>query len=173
MYANLREGRNQPTGVLPAKIASGISSGLALCALLVIALGSSGFAQTRRAAPDKASGDVRSNSAARGKYIVEGLAICSQCHTPRDSHGSPDRSHWLEGAPVWLTPAEPTDDWPIQAPRIAGTLPGSDAEMVTLLTTGIWRDGKFLRPPMPQFRMNKQDAEAVVAYLKSLKPTPR
>jgi hypothetical protein len=40
--------------------------------------------------------------------------------------------------------------------------------MIKLLTTGIWRDGKPLRAPMPQFRMNRSDAEAVVAYLRSL-----
>jgi len=110
---------------------------------------------------------------ARGKYIVEGLARCGQCHTPRDSDGNPERSHWLEGAPVWLKSATPVSDWPLQAPRLAGTPPGSDEELVTLLTTGVWRDGKFLRPPMPQFRMTRQDAEAVVAYLKSVQPAPQ
>jgi hypothetical protein len=40
--------------------------------------------------------------------------------------------------------------------------------MVKLLTTGIWTNGNRLRYPMPQFRMDKADAEAVVAYLKSV-----
>jgi mono/diheme cytochrome c family protein len=44
--------------------------------------------------------------------------------------------------------------------------------MVKLLTTGIWTTGNRLRPPMPQFRLNRQDAEAVVAYLKSVNPQP-
>lgn len=104
----------------------------------------------------------------RGKYIVEGLSRCAQCHTPRDSNGNPEPNEPLEGAAVWLKPAEPDEQWPLKAPRLAGVLPGSDAEMVTLLTTGIWRDGKRLRQPMPQFRMTEQDAQAVVAYLKSL-----
>ncbi len=99
---------------------------------------------------------------------MEDIAVCSQCHTPRDSNGGLDRAHWLEGAPVWLKPAESVEDWPLQAPRIAGTPPGTDAEMVKLLTTGIWRDGNPLRPPMPPFRMTQADAEAVVAYLKSV-----
>jgi hypothetical protein len=30
-----------------------------------------------------------------------------------------------------------------------------------------------LRPPMPQFRMTRQDAEAVVAYLKTVKPAAK
>lgn len=110
---------------------------------------------------------------ARGQYIVEDLSRCGQCHTPRDSNGVPDRSRWLQGAPVWLKSAEPVEDWPLQAPRIGGALPGTDAEMVTLLTTGIWRTGTYLRQPMPQFRMSRQDAESVIAYLKSVKPGPK
>ena len=113
---------------------------------------------------EKASKDV----VARGKYIVEGVAMCSQCHTPHDNTGSPDRGKWLQGGPVWLIPAMPISDWPLKAPRIAGLLPGSDADLVTLLTTGVWRDGRRPRPPMPQFRMSREDAEAVAAYLKSL-----
>jgi hypothetical protein len=42
--------------------------------------------------------------------------------------------------------------------------------MIKLLTTGIWNTGNRLRLPMPQFRMDRSDAEAVVAYLKSLTP---
>jgi mono/diheme cytochrome c family protein len=108
----------------------------------------------------------------RGKYIVEGIAVCGQCHTPRNGQGDPDPDRALQGAPLWLLSAKPTGDWPAEAPRIAGVLPGTDDQMVTLLTTGIWRDGKRPRPPMPQFRMSPQDAQAVVTYLKSLKPPP-
>ena len=50
----------------------------------------------------------------------------------------------------------------------AGLPPGSDAEMITLLTTSVSRSGKPLRSPMPRFRMTRADAEAVVAYLRSL-----
>jgi len=110
-----------------------------------------------------ASGDV-----ARGKYIVEGVAMCGQCHTPRDSNGVADRSRWLQGAPVPWQPAKPNGDWPLSAPRIGGTPPASDDDMIKLLTTGIWTTGNPLRAPMPQFRMERSDAEAVVAYLKSL-----
>jgi hypothetical protein len=34
---------------------------------------------------------------------------------------------------------------------------------------GITADGRQPNPPMPRFRMNRADAEAVVGYLKSLK----
>jgi mono/diheme cytochrome c family protein len=121
----------------------------------------------------KASAGGNKDLVARGQYIVDGVAMCGQCHTPRDGQGVPERSHWLEGASLWLTPAQPAADWPLQAPRLAGSPPGTDADMVKLLTTGIWSTGAYLRPPMPQFRMNVQDAEAVVAYLKSLTPMPK
>ncbi len=35
----------------------------------------------------------------RGRYLVEGLGHCAECHTPRDVLGGLDRSRWLEGAP--------------------------------------------------------------------------
>lgn len=109
---------------------------------------------------------------ARGKYIVEDVAMCGQCHTPRDDNGELDRSKWLDGASLWLQPSQPTANWPLKAPRIAGNPPGSDADMIKLLTTGLWQDNKPLKPPMPPFRMTREDAEAVVAYLKSLSAAP-
>jgi hypothetical protein len=45
--------------------------------------------------------------------------------------------------------------------------------MVKLLTTGIWTNGKPLRFPMMPFRMSQADAEAVVAYLRSMQPKPQ
>lgn len=107
---------------------------------------------------------------ARGKYIVEGVAMCGMCHTPRTDSGEIDTGRSLDGAAVWLLPAHPTGNWPLKAPRLAGTPPANDNDMVRLLMTGVWTDGTHLRPPMPQFRMSREDAEAVVAYLRSLNP---
>jgi mono/diheme cytochrome c family protein len=123
-------------------------------------------AQTPQRASDKGS-DV-----ARGKYLVEGVAMCGQCHTPLDSRGNPDRRHWLQGGPVPFMPSETNADWPVRVPRIGGTPPADDADMVKLLTTGIWTTRARLRFPMPQFRMDRNDAEAVVAYLKTLPSQP-
>ena len=106
--------------------------------------------------------------ATRGRYIVEDVAMCGTCHTPRKPNGELDRDHWLAGAPVPYLPARPTSDWPTVAPRLAGLPPASNAGMITLLTTGVWITGKPLRDPMPHFRMKQADADAVVAYLRSL-----
>jgi mono/diheme cytochrome c family protein len=123
------------------------------------------------AAPAQAAKPAAANSAqvARGKYLVTEVAKCINCHTPRDASGNIDETHLLMGAPVFFQPAQPVADWPQICPRIGGTPPGTDTEMITLLTTGIWNTGKPLRDPMPKFHMTRDDAEAVLAYLKSLK----
>jgi hypothetical protein len=38
------------------------------------------------------------------------------------------------------------------------------------MMTGIASNGLPVRPPMPQYRFNQQDAEAIVAYLRSVAP---
>jgi mono/diheme cytochrome c family protein len=105
---------------------------------------------------------------ARGKYIVEGVAGCGYCHTPRDQEGNPDHARWLAGAPVFYEPARAVQGWANTAPRLAGLPPGSEAELIKLLTTSVSRTGKTPRWPMPRFYMTRADAEAVVAYLKSI-----
>ncbi len=139
---------------------------LTLLALCVISVGQ----QPKSEKPARAAD---ASQVARGKYIVDNVAMCGTCHTPHNSAGAQDRGHYLEGAPLWLNPTMPITDWPLRAPRLAGQPSGSDAEVTTLLTTGLWKDGKPLRAPMPQFRMTKEDADAVVAYLRSLNPGPQ
>ena len=105
----------------------------------------------------------------RGKYIVENVAMCERCHTPRDENGNAERSNWLKGGPIQLTQTYPTPTWATREPRIAGAPPGTDEQFITLLTTGISRTGAPPALPMPPFRMTREDAEAVLAYLKSLR----
>lgn len=112
-------------------------------------------------------GGESSADVARGKYLVENVAMCGQCHTPRDENGVLIRSQWLQGAAVPWIPSQARPKWPLLAPRIGGTPPASDADMIKLLTTGVWTSGKQLDFPMMPFRMNEADAKAVIAYLKT------
>ena len=114
-----------------------------------------------------ANSQGNSSQVARGKYIVEDVAHCEMCHTPRDEQGNPDRGRWLMGGPLQIRATYP-NNWAMVTPRIAGQPPGTDAEVIKLLTTGIWKTGAPPVPPMLQFHMTQADAEAVVAYLKSL-----
>ena len=104
----------------------------------------------------------------RGKYLVEHVAMCIQCHTPRTAQGELDRTRLFQGAPIPLPTPFPRQPWAFEAPKIAG-LPGWTVDdAVRLLQTGIGARGYTPRPPMPPFRMTPEDAAAVVAYLKSL-----
>jgi mono/diheme cytochrome c family protein len=107
----------------------------------------------------------------RGQYLVEDVAMCGTCHTPRTENGQPDHSRRLMGGPVPYRPATANAEWAEIAPRLAGLPPGTDEQFITLMTTGIARTGRPPRPPMPQFRMTRQDAQRVLAYLKSVKPS--
>jgi len=154
-------------------VSLGLLIALALGAVFqVLALGHTQVAlgQERKQKQSQGASKARDEArlVARGKYIVEGLAACGDCHTPRNRDGDIDRSKWLTGAPVFYEPAQRVPGWAISAPRIAGLPPGRDAEIITLLTTATWRNGKAPLPPMPRFHMKSEDAEAVVAYLKSL-----
>ena len=131
--------------------------------LIIVAFSNTSLAQTAKKTTD-------AGLVSRGQYIVENVAMCGTCHTPRTANGQLDRSRWLAGAPVPYQPSTPTADWPTIVPRIAGLPPASNAGMITLLTTGIWITGKQLKDPMPKFQMTVADAEAVLAYLKSLTP---
>lgn len=137
------------------------------CGLLVTGGWQRTAAQEMKSAATAQTGG--GDQVARGKYIVEDVAMCGTCHTPRLPNGQLDRSKWLAGAPVPYLSARPTTDWPINAPRLAGTPPTTNAGMITLLTTAVWIDGTQLRDPMPKFHMTRADAEAVVAYLRSLR----
>jgi mono/diheme cytochrome c family protein len=106
----------------------------------------------------------------RGKYLVERVGICVDCHTPRNERGQFVRARWLEGSPLFFKPIVPIPNWTNVALPIAG-LPGwTEADAIKFFTTGIAPGGKTARPPMPAFRLTERDAAAVAAYLKSLKP---
>lgn len=105
----------------------------------------------------------------RGKYLVYHVAKCIECHTPRTADGELDETRLLQGAPIPLQSPFPNRPWAFQAPTIAG-LPGwSDEDVIYLLQNGVRPGGRRPLPPMPRFGMIREDAEAVVAYLKSLR----
>jgi mono/diheme cytochrome c family protein len=106
---------------------------------------------------------------ARGQYLVENVAMCVQCHTPRNQAGELDRTQLFRGAPIPIQGPPFLDmNWAVKAPNIVGLLGYTEEDAIRLLTEGLNRTGAHPKPPMPPFRMNQEDAAAVVAYLKSL-----
>src|SRR5579872_5775843 len=63
-----------------------------------------------------------SDQTERGKYLVEEVAKCQDCHTPRGPDGQLDREKWLKGAVLDFQPMHEVKDWHKTSPDL---LPGS------------------------------------------------
>jgi len=109
----------------------------------------------------------------RGDYIVNHVALCADCHTPKLAGGKPDLKRKLGGAPIMFKPTVQVPDWRNRAPNLtsSGFLnKWTDAQLAKFLMTGIGPDGAKADLPMPQYRLDEQDAKAVTAYLRCLPP---
>jgi mono/diheme cytochrome c family protein len=145
-------------------VKNSMKSGLAGVALAALSIPVIISALSTSASP------AQSANLAHGKYIVDGVGMCGDCHTPRGEKGEPVPGKTLQGAVLGIKPIAPVPVWADKTPNIAG-LPGwTNEQAVKFLMTGDAYNGLPGRPPMPRYRMNRQDAEAVVAYLRSLAP---
>lgn len=113
----------------------------------------------------------------RGAYLVQGLAHCNECHTPRNWLGATQADEALAGSPI------PGQHWyaPDLSPRAGGGLEGWTAvDLTGFLTTGMSRHGFAFGPMAEVVRASLQhladeDAEAIATYLldpPSDAPTP-
>lgn len=106
-----------------------------------------------------------------GRYLVEKVGMCGDCHTPMGPQG-PVRERHLMGAELPFAPTVPVPDWAGVALPIAG-LPGyTDEQAVAVLMGGPTPRGARPRVPMPAFQFSEDDARAVVAYLRTLPSQP-
>ena len=102
--------------------------------------------------------------AERGRYLVEALGHCGECHTPRGPLGGQDRSRWLAGAP------DPSGRG--RVPSIAsGDLDWSEAEIAAYLQDGFTPDfdtagGSMAAVIENTARLTDEDRAAIAAYLK-------
>ena len=114
-----------------------------------------------------------SDQSERGKYLIEEVAKCQDCHTPRSPDGQLDHEKWLKGTVLDFQPMQPVKDWHKTSPDL---VPGSrlwqrwgEKGITEFLKTGLGPSGHAADPPMPTYKLRAEDAEAIVAYLKTLK----
>lgn len=108
----------------------------------------------------------------RGRYIVEVIGACGNCHTPQGPDGPDESRHLAGGTPIeepgmYAVPRNITPD------RETGIGAWSDADIVRAIREGVRPDGRVLGPPMPfglYRHISDQDVAAIVAYLRTVKP---
>jgi mono/diheme cytochrome c family protein len=105
----------------------------------------------------------------RGRYLTHDVAMCVQCHSPRSDKGEIQRAQEFAGARIRVESPFPGPPWAPYAPNLRGLVGFSDEAMLRLLGEGIAHTGAPPQSPMPPFRLNRADATAIVAYLRSLK----
>ena len=108
-----------------------------------------------------------------GAYLAGPLGHCMDCHTPwvkgvpnmknAGAGGNPFKGPWGVAVSRNLTP------------HASGLKGWSDAEIARAIREGVRKDGSPLKPPMAYGwykNINDADMQALVAYLRSLKPLP-
>ncbi len=141
-------------------------SRVALAVAVVAVVGLTATASSAGAADKKAI--------ERGKYLVT-FGGCFDCHTAGYFFGKPDMARYLGGSDVGLEmPGLGVFVGPNLTPDPeTGLGKWTEAQIVTALQTGKRPDGRELAPIMPWrsfANLTKSDAQAIAAYLKSLKP---
>ena len=139
------------------------STAAMVCTVLGVAVASVGQSEHR---PISSSALI-----ARGKYLVDHVSKCGDCHTPRGEKGQPIISKYLQGGDLGVQPIAPNPAFTSIAPDISakGLTGWSIADLTKALQTGKRPNGEMFRPPMPDYTMKRRDAEAVATYLKSLR----
>lgn len=136
-----------------------------------VAIATVAFAQTPKPATAKSEAP-KETRLDRGKYLVEEVGRCQECHTPTLEDGSFDRTKWMKGATLVGIPAKPIEDWHQKAPDITSTSKLWEnwkyEGFSNFLQTAKNPRGHKAGPPMPAYMLRAEDADAITAYLKSL-----
>lgn len=111
----------------------------------------------------------------RGKYLTNHVAICGDCHTPRNSFGVPNQSLYMAGSPKDGPIGELVPN--ITPDKETGIGDWKREDIAELLLTGIKPDYDNVQGLMEEVirgtthgykDMTKEDALAIADYLKSI-----
>jgi len=127
--------------------------------------------------PSVAGGPNNNASLEQGKYLVESVTICFECHSERDfsKPGWPipqgrvgsGRILWGEGSPNQVVAPNITPD------KATGIGDWNDEEIIRAVRDGVGRSGTFLNPEMPSryfHGLDDDEMRSIVLYLRSIPP---
>ncbi len=120
--------------------------------------------------------DYSSERIERGKYLANHVTVCMDCHSTRDFSlfsGPP--------APGTLGKGGDRFDHSMGFPGVfyarnitpAGISEYTDGELYRVITTGVTKDGRAMFPLMPYLyygKMDPEDINSIIAYIRSLSP---
>lgn len=123
----------------------------------------------------KSSGSKKSDDPVveRGRYLVDNVAGCGDCHTPGGA--TPDPSQYLAGVDC-LVPLENGNGCLHSAnltPSNSGLGRRTDSQIKAMFMDGRRPEGNSLNPVMPYWvfhNMTEEDADAIVKYLRWIDP---
>ena len=153
----------------------------ALCALVLFVGGGIAYLFLRKpavAAPRNLHVVASEERLERGRYLFENLLDCSGCHSDRDftKFGAPVKPGGTGVGSVF--PDEMGLPGRVVAPNITpdpetGIGKWTDGEILRAIREGVDKDGNALFPFMPYLgyrHLSDEDAEALISYMRSLKP---
>ena len=106
----------------------------------------------------------------RGRYLVEALAHCGECHTPRNALGGFEIDRWLAGAPL-------PDGKPGKIPGLTpAQLDWSATDIAEYLRSGFTPEYDVAGGEMAEVientsQLSDEDRAAIAAYIKALPAT--
>ena len=107
----------------------------------------------------------------RGRYLVEALAHCAECHTPRNALGGLDVANWMAGAP------NPSGQGRIPA-LVGDRFTWTEFDISAYLETGFTPQFDVVGGSMADVvnslqKLDKSDLDAIAAYIVALRqPAP-
>ena len=107
----------------------------------------------------------------RGRYLVEALAHCGECHTPRNLAGGLDQGRWMAGGPS----PEGKGKIPNITPHANGIESWSAQDIVYALKSGFTPEfdsfgGSMVSVQKNMAKLPDEDLNAIAAYLKAVPP---
>lgn len=112
-------------------------------------------------------------SVEKGRYLVEGILACGNCHVPRGPQGQPLPAQGFSGGMPFIAPVMKAYASNITPDKDTGIGKWTDAELGKAIREGIRPDKSVIGPPMPvEFyrSLSDQDLAHVIAYLRAQPP---
>jgi mono/diheme cytochrome c family protein len=110
---------------------------------------------------------------ARGKYLLEGVVACGNCHIARGAKGEPLFDKGLSGGMAFDDPAFNAVAPNITPDMETGIGKWTDAQLAKAIREGIRPDKSVIGPPMPiafYRHFSDSDLAAIIAYLRAQPP---